>query len=287
VHRLRDGDPRLRSPASEQSRPSGLTPGGLVALAGMIGNRAMAALASRRMVARNPDKDAPSVAAKLYGKAERREIDNALTILRTAQAMGFYVPVKELALTGRVLNPEGLAVSVSEFHAKAREDPVAAQGIVAELLHALAAAQANNYVQLGGWRPDPLQTRMQDLAKQYPKLKPYLDDLAQTHLPLAQGWGGDVVVWTPGSEGALSASTFQHKVIDSDKAGTFETELKKAATQLAGQNFEKPLPGRKVAELLIAHPKNPLHEEPLADQMLHRVAEILMKHRHGQKFLIE
>ncbi len=224
---------------------------------------------------RTPEEDAPTVAKALFPKGGG--VEEALRLLKTAEAMRFYEPVKELALTGRVLNPDGLSILVSEFHAKARESPRAAQGLVRELLSALGEARAGRYVQVGGWKPDPLQERMGPLAEEGSELAAYLKELGGRDLELAlgAGWGGDVTTWDLDKADRPQITTIQHKVLDSGEENAFDKELVKAVSQLAGQNTERALPDSKcVAEIVVPEPASPLQELD-AEQWRERVEKVL------------
>ena len=215
---------------------------------------------ARAVLQRTVDEDAPAVAKALSG--DEKNTAQALKILRTAEAMHFYEPVKRLALTGRVLNPDGLETLVTEFYALARqkEGATATHGLVRELLHALTRAEDGDYVQLGAWRPDHLQRGMKALAEEFPQLGSYLKELEERELALQVGWGGDVTTWKI-AKSKLGAETVQHKVLEADTGVAFENELIKAASQLAGQNTELALPGSvRVADIVVLSAKSPISQ---------------------------
>jgi hypothetical protein len=264
--------PPERTTSRSPSAPAPAAAQAIVELAERVGNQGLQRMLARRdrpMLLRNPLTDAPKVAKALLGDVSDRGVAEALELLQIAERIPFYKPVLALALTGKVLNPEGLKIAVSELHAKTRkpkgkttspDDKTESVGMAHEILFALQLASNGVPVQMGGWKPDHLQKGMKTMASGNESLADYLESLAKVDVPLGVAWGGDTVVWDTGKDGkSLSVTTIQHKVLTSAAEESFGRELINAAQQLAGERQELALTkGRRVASLLITHPEHPV-----------------------------
>ncbi|KRE55925.1 hypothetical protein [Paenibacillus sp. Soil750] len=177
-------------------------------------------------------------------------------ILEIGEATGLFAEIFEMAVSGLVLNPDGLHKTLTAFRAKIRESGSAKKtstsktdneatksgtGFVREILFALEQIKAGNTAQFGTMLPDNLRDALNQSGKEQ-----QANELDKIPIGLGYGWGGDSVVW------GSNVETIQHKVVEGALVETVKREIIKAVKQLNGQNEEVALEGStKIADIVV------------------------------------
>lgn len=247
---------------------SASVPGSIHRLHHMFGNQAVQRMfrnqpaqqvvqrSNELMIQRYEESDVEDMMGNMYkvkkeDKNYREKEKDAHTILGIAEETGFLSEIKEMANSGRVLNPDGFYKTITAFNAKAKagkkntekeDNTRSSKGFIRELLFALEQIKDGNEVQFGTMGPDPLASALKESGR-----AKEAGAINSDSIDLGYEWGGDTVVWGKGS-----VETRQHKVIEGEKKETFEKELIKAVKQLDGQNGEVAIKDSvRIADLVI------------------------------------
>ncbi|MDR6551679.1 hypothetical protein [Paenibacillus qinlingensis] len=180
-------------------------------------------------------------------------------ILEIGEATGLFDEIFEMAVSGLVLNPDGLHKTLTGFRAKIRESSSgkatsanktdktdneatkSGTGFVREILFALEQIKAGNTAQFGTMMPDHLTDALKQAGKEQ-----QASEVDKMPIGLGYGWGGDSVVWGDKVE------TIQHKVVEGALVETVRREMIKAVKQLNGQNEEVAVEGStKIADIVV------------------------------------
>ncbi|CAN7647617.1 hypothetical protein [Paenibacillus sp. LjRoot56] len=210
-------------------------------------------------------------------------------ILEIGEATGLFAEIFEMAVSGLVLNPDGLHKTLTAFRAKIRESGSAKKtstsktdneatksgtGFVREILFALEQIKAGNTAQFGTMLPDYLRDALNKSGKEQ-----QANELDKIPIGLGYGWGGDSVVW------GSNVETIQHKVVEGALVETVKREIIKAVKQLNGQNEEVALEGStKIADIVVM-PTNLEWYDLNTEQMQEIVAETLKSNTFRKKNL--
>ncbi|NOU98571.1 hypothetical protein [Paenibacillus planticolens] len=266
---LNESKPTESSTRSLTQALSTSVPGSIHRLHRMFGNQAVQRMfgnqsaqhvvqrSNELMIQRYEESDVEDMMENMYkvkkGDKNYHETEkNVNTILGIAEETGFLSEVKEMANSGRVLNPDGFYKTITAFNAKAKagkkktdtkeDNTRSSKGFIREILFALEQIKDGNQVQFGTMGPDPLADKLKKSGRDKEA-----EAIASDPIDLGYEWGGDTVVW-----GKDTVETRQHKVIEGEKLETFEKELIKAVKQLDGQNGEVAIKDSvRIADLVI------------------------------------